>query len=57
MTLEALAFHYLDEMDAKLNAAKEQILQDRSNDTWTPFHPLLSRKLYKPSHHSDSATS
>lgn len=49
MTLEALAFHYLDEMDAKLNAAKEQILQDRSSDTWTPFHPLLGRKLYKPS--------
>jgi len=53
MTLEALAFHYLDEMDAKLNAAKEQILQDRSNDTWTPFHPLLARKLYKPSHQSE----
>ncbi len=49
MTMEALAFHYLDEMDAKLNAAKEQIVQDRSGDAWTPFHPLLGRKLYKPS--------
>lgn len=49
MTMEALAFHYLDEMDAKLNAAKEQIVQDRSGDAWTSFHPLLGRKLYKPS--------
>jgi len=49
MTMEALAFHYLDEMDAKLNAAKEQIVQDRSGDAWTPFHPLLGRKLFKPS--------
>lgn len=49
MTMEAIAFHYLDEMDAKLNAAKEQIVQDRSGDAWTPFHPLLGRKLYKPS--------
>ncbi|MEK0426959.1 MAG: 3'-5' exoribonuclease YhaM family protein [Planctomycetota bacterium] len=49
MTLEALVFHYLDEMDAKLNTATELISQDRSSDPWTPFHPTLSRRLYKAS--------
>jgi 3'-5' exoribonuclease len=49
MTLEAYAFHYLDEMDAKLNAARELVQQDRTKDPWTPFHPNLGRKLYKSS--------
>lgn len=49
MTLEAYAFQYLDEMDAKLNAARELVQQDRTRDTWTPFHAILGRKLYKPS--------
>lgn len=53
MTLEALVFHYLDEMDAKLNSATELITQDRSGDGWTPFHPMLARRLYKPSLHPD----
>ena len=49
MTLEALVFHYLDEMDAKLNTAQELISQDRSTDGWTPFHPTLARRLFKAS--------
>ena len=49
MTLEALAFHYLDEMDAKLNTATELMAQDRTSDAWTPFHPILSRRLLKTS--------
>ena len=49
MTLEAIVFHYLDEMDAKLNTATELISQDRSTDGWTPFNPSLSRKLFKAS--------
>ena len=49
MTLEALVFHYLDEMDAKLNTAMEQILQDRSSDAWTPFSPSLARRIFKAS--------
>jgi 3'-5' exoribonuclease len=49
MTLEALVFHYLDEMDAKLNTATELIAQDRSSDAWTPFHPTLARRLFKAS--------
>lgn len=48
MTLEALAFHYLDEMDAKLNAAVALIDSDRTRDAWTTFNPTLGRKILKP---------
>jgi 3'-5' exoribonuclease len=50
MTLEAIVLHYLDDMDAKVNAATELIESDRNSDSvWTAFHPTLGRKLYKPS--------
>jgi 3'-5' exoribonuclease len=49
MTLEALAFHYLDEMDAKLNAAVGLIESDRTRDAWTTYNPTLGRKILKPS--------
>ena len=50
MTLEAIALAHLDDMDAKLNAASEVIRADRNSDSdWTIFHPVLGRKLYKPS--------
>lgn len=48
MTLEALAFHYLDEMDAKLSTARGMIEADRTKDSWTPFNPTLGRKILKP---------
>ncbi|MEQ1827587.1 MAG: HD domain-containing protein [Pirellula sp.] len=48
MTLEAIAFHYLDEMDAKLNAALAIIDSDPTNDAWTNYNPTLGRKLLKP---------
>lgn len=49
MTLEAIAFQYLDELDAKLNSARELVQQDRTRDPWTPFSPTLGRKLHKSS--------
>lgn len=50
MTIEAIVLHYLDDMDAKVNAATELIESDRNSDSvWTAFHPNLGRKLYKPS--------
>ena len=48
MTLEAIAFHYLDEMDAKLNAALGLIESDRTRDPWTTYNPTLGRKILKP---------
>ena len=49
MTLEAIAFQYLDELDAKLNSARELVQQDRTRDPWTPFSTVLGRKLLKGS--------
>jgi len=48
MTLEAIAFHCLDEMDAKLNAAIGLIESDRTRDAWTTYNPTLGRKIFKP---------
>jgi 3'-5' exoribonuclease len=48
MTVEALAFHYLDEMDAKLNAALALVESDRTRDAWTTYNPTLGRKILKP---------
>lgn len=53
MTQEAIAFHFLDEMDAKLNAGRELVQQDRSADPWTPFNATLGRKLLKKSFGGD----
>jgi 3'-5' exoribonuclease len=53
MTQEALVFHFLDEMDAKLHAARELVNQDRSTDPWTAFNPTLGRKLLKRSFSSE----
>ncbi len=49
MTLEALAFHYLDELDAKLNAATTLVAADKTSDPWTTFNPALGRKILKKS--------
>ena len=50
MTLEAIVLHYLDDLDAKVNAATDVIRADRNSDSsWTGFQAILGRKLYKPS--------
>lgn len=47
-TLEALMVHHVDDLDAKVNAFQEYIRgsQDESS-SWTQFHRLLARFLYK----------
>jgi 3'-5' exoribonuclease len=48
MTLEAVALHYLDNLDAKINTFSREIRDDPSRDsTWTPFQQSLGRRLYK----------
>lgn len=50
MTIEAIVLAYIDDLDAKVNAATELIEADRNSDSeWTAFHPNMGRKLYKPS--------
>ncbi len=48
MTLEAIALHHLDNLDAKLHNF-EQLIRDDANldSSWTQYHPNLSRKLFK----------
>lgn len=50
MTLEAVALHHLDNLDAKVHAF-EQLMQDDLNadSPWTQYHQNLGRKLYKGS--------
>ena len=49
-TLEALIVHYIDDLDAKVNAFQEFIKgsPDEESD-WTPFHRLFDRFIYKGS--------
>ena len=48
MTLEAVALHHLDNLDAKL-ASFSQLMIDCPNveSNWTQYHTNLGRKLYK----------
>ena len=48
MTLEAIALHHLDNLDAKLHNF-EQLIRDDANldSSWTQFHHNLNRKLFK----------
>ena len=47
-TLEALVVHYIDDLDAKLNAF-ETFIADSGNDDsrWTPYNRFFERFLYK----------
>ncbi len=47
-TLEALIVHFIDDLDAKVNAFQEFIEESRNDDSaWTPFHKLFERFIYK----------
>lgn len=50
MTLEAIALHHLDNLDAKI-ASFTQLINDCPNveSNWTQYHNNLGRKLYKGS--------
>gem|GEM_PF-4396407 len=40
--------HYVDDLDAKVNAFQEYLNDFRDEDTgWTPFHRFLERYLYR----------
>jgi 3'-5' exoribonuclease len=48
MTIEAIALHYLDNLDAKVHAVTREIRDDPSRDSsWTPFQQNLGRRLFK----------
>jgi 3'-5' exoribonuclease len=48
MTPEAIAVHYLDNLDAKLHAFTREIREDANAEAaWTPFNQSLNRRLFK----------
>ncbi len=48
MTVEAIALHYLDNLDAKIHHFQQLIHDDANMDSnWTQFHHNLNRKLFK----------
>lgn len=48
MTPEAIALHYIDNLDAKLHEFTRTIHDDPDgSSSWTPYSPRLQRKLYK----------
>jgi 3'-5' exoribonuclease len=48
MTPEAIALHYLDNLDAKVHTFTRDIREDRNQESsWTPFNASLQRRLFK----------
>jgi 3'-5' exoribonuclease len=48
MTPEAIALHYLDNLDAKIHSFTRDIREDRNEaSSWTPFNQSLQRRLFK----------
>ena len=46
-TLEALIVNFIDDLDAKMNAFGEFISNSGDESSWTPYHRLLERFIYK----------
>lgn len=48
MTMEAMALHYLDNLDAKMHNVKQLLQEDTGSDShWTSYHAPLGRKFFK----------
>ena len=57
-TLEAMIVHYIDDMDAKVNAFQTFTSGTPDNESnWTPFYRLFERYIYKGSSSSDEGGS
>ncbi len=46
-TIEALAVHYIDDLDAKLNAFKSLTANSNNDSDWTAYNRFFERYLYK----------
>ncbi|MEC9093996.1 MAG: HD domain-containing protein [Planctomycetota bacterium] len=47
MTLEAIALHFIDNIDSKIASAHDVMLQDVNQGNWTTFQPNVGRKYFK----------
>ncbi len=46
-TMEALAVHYMDDLDAKLNAFQTFTAESNADSDWTNYNRFFERYLYK----------
>ncbi len=46
-TIEALIVNFIDDLDAKMNAFGEFISNSGNESSWTPYHRLLERFIYR----------
>ena len=46
-TIEAVLLHCIDEIDSKVNAIREFIAAQDTEENWTSYHRLLERHFYK----------
>ncbi|HEU5117064.1 MAG TPA: hypothetical protein VFT74_10400, partial [Isosphaeraceae bacterium] len=57
MTVEAIALHYLDNLDAKIHTFTRDIRDDPAKESsWTPFQQSLGRRLFKGAMGRESET-
>lgn len=54
MTPEAIALHYLDNLDAKIHSFTRDIREDRGPSSWTPYSQAMQRRLFKGSQRAGS---
>ncbi len=47
MCIEAIAVHYLDNLDAKVMGVKEHMKENMEDEKWTEYHRLYESKFYK----------
>src|SRR5262249_10106476 len=47
MTPEAIALHYLDNLDAKVHSFTRDLKEDRGTTAWTPYSQATQRRLFK----------
>jgi 3'-5' exoribonuclease len=47
MTPEAIALHYLDNLDAKVHSFTRDLREDRGTTAWTPYSQATQRRLFK----------
>jgi 3'-5' exoribonuclease len=48
MTLEAIALHHLDNLDAKLFSAMQVMKEDvNSESSWTSYNQAMGRKFFR----------
>ena len=54
MTLEAVALHFLDSLDAKLAEFTRELEDGAKNGAWTAYDPSLNRRLFRGTPVSES---